>query len=179
MNIEIINGIEYHEVTLRGRTKLIARDGSAINPYRRNQKVTIHYNVDGYPCFGGGVPVHLYVAHGWVDGYFEGAEVNHKDFNKDNFHADNLEWLTHHDNVRYSVEHNSKVWNECKQGIKNGRATFTEEQINFIRKLYDGGMHISDIVKLFHPEMTTSYAYRNLHSTFSNICKRKTWKHLA
>ena len=84
MNTEIIDGKEYREVTLRGRTKLIASDGSAINPIRRKQKVTTHYNQDGYPCFGGGVPVHLYVAHGWIDGYFNGAEVNHKDFNRNN-----------------------------------------------------------------------------------------------
>lgn len=36
MNKEIINGIEYREVTLRGRTKLISRKGDAINPIRRN-----------------------------------------------------------------------------------------------------------------------------------------------
>lgn len=101
---EIIDGKEYREVTVRGRTKLISRDGSAINPTHRNQKATIHYNSDGYPCFGGGVPVHLYVARAWVDGYFEGAEVNHKDYDRSNYHADNLEWVTHIDNVRYSSD---------------------------------------------------------------------------
>lgn len=29
-------------------------------------------------------------------------EVNHKDFNRKNNHADNLEWLTHAENVKYS-----------------------------------------------------------------------------
>lgn len=91
MKKEIINGKEYREVTLRGRTKLIAEDGSAINPIRRSQRCTIHYNADGYPCYGGGIPVHLYVAHGWVPGYFEGAEVNHIDFDRNNYHASNLE----------------------------------------------------------------------------------------
>lgn len=32
----------------------------------------------------------------------EYLEVNHKDFNRENNHVDNLEWLTHTDNVRYS-----------------------------------------------------------------------------
>ena len=179
MNSEIINGIEYREVTLRGRTKLIAKDGSAINPIRRNQKVTIHYNSDGYPCYGGGVPIHLYVAHAWVDGYFEGAEVNHKDFNRENYNANNLEWITHAENVKYSVNENSDIWDAGKQGIHNGRATFTEEQVIKIRQLYDNGMSVADILRIDHPEMKTQADYHNLHSTYWYICKRKTWKHIA
>lgn len=178
MRTEIIDGKEYREVTLRGRTKLIAKDGSAINPYRRNQKATISYNSDGYPCFGGSVPVHLYVAHGWVPGYFEGAEVNHKDFNIENFNADNLEWITHTENVKYSVKNNSEVWNKSKQGTHNGRATFTEEQIIHIRELYDSGMSVADILKIDHPELQTVKEYKSLHSTYRNICVRKTWKHI-
>lgn len=49
------------------------------------------------------MPVHLYVAHGWVDGYFDGAEVNHKDYDRTNYHADNLEWITHNQNIEHSV----------------------------------------------------------------------------
>lgn len=175
---EIINGIEYRQVTLRGRTKLIAKDGSAINPIRRSQKCTIHYNHDGYPCYGGGVPVHLYVAHAWVEGYFEGAEVNHKDFNRENFHADNLEWVTHAENVAQSVENNSEVWNKSKQGTNNGRATFTEEDVLQIRKMYDDGMSVADIIRFYHPHLVHAKDYKSLHSTYSNICKRKTWKNI-
>lgn len=175
---EVIDGIEYKEVTLRGRTKLIAKDGTAINPIRRKQKCTIHYNTDGYPCYGGGIPVHLYVAHAWVDGYFEGAEVNHKNFDRNNYHADNLEWVSHSANVRYSVERNSYIWNKSKQGVNNGRSTFTEDDILKIRNLYDNGTSIADIVRLYHPTLVHTKDYKNIHSTFSNICRRKTWKHI-
>ena len=175
---EIIDGKEYREVTLRGRTKLIAQDGSAINPFRRKQRATIHMNQDGYPCYGGGIPVHMYVAKAWVDGYFEGAEVNHKDFDRMNYNADNLEWVTHTENVQYSVEQNNKVWCKSKQGVHNGRATFTEEQVRNIRKLYDEGMSIADIVRIDYPELQTSKQYHNIHSTYANICKRNTWKNL-
>ena len=178
MNKEIINGIEYREVTLRGRTKLISRKGDAINPIRRNQKVTTHINSDGYLCFGGGVPVHLYVAHGWVDGYFDGAEVNHKDFNRKNNDADNLEWVSHAENVKYSVKNNSDVWNKSRQGIKNGRSKFNENDIIKIRELYDAGMSIADIIKKYHPDLIHAKDYKSIHSTFSNICKRKIWKNI-
>lgn len=99
---EIINGVEYRLVTINGRSKLISSDGDAINPIRRKQKCTMYLSKDGYPCFGGGIPVHIYVARGWVDGYFEGAEVNHLDYDRTNYKSDNLEWTTHVDNVHYS-----------------------------------------------------------------------------
>lgn len=177
MKNEIIDGKEYREVTLRGRTKLIAADGSAINLFRKNQKATISYNSDGYPCFGGSIPVHMYVAHGWVPGYFEGAEINHKDFDRNNYNADNLEWVTHKQNVDYSVNNNPE-WNKSKQGANNGRANFTEEQVLTIRKLYDAGMSIADIIRIDHPEMKTAKEHKSIHSTYANICKRKTWKHI-
>lgn len=177
-NIEIIDEKEYREVTLCGRTKLIAKDGSAINPIRRKQKATIHINHDGYPCFGGGVPVHLYVANGWVEGYFEGAEVNHKDFNRMNYHADNLEWVTHTDNIKYTIENNNEIWLKSKQGIKNGRATFTEDKVREIRKLFKQGLSIADILRIDYPDYHTQKQYHAIHSTYANICHYKTWKNL-
>ena len=177
MYSEIIDGKEFREVTLRGRTKLIARDGEAINPKRRKQKATIYINQDGYPCYGGGVPVHMYVAHAWVDGWFEGAEINHKDFDRTNYNADNLEWVTHIDNVRYSSQNNPN-YSISRQGVNNGRATFTEEQVREIRKLYNSGMSVADIVRIDYPELKHSKDYKSIHSTYLNICKRKTWKNL-
>lgn len=178
MNTEIIDGKEYREVTLRGRTKLIADDGSAINPIRRKQKVTTHYNQDGYPCFGGGVPVHLYVAYGWVDGYFDGAEVNHKDFNRNNYNASNLEWVTHEENIQYTINYNYDNVCKSKQGERNGRATFTEQDVRDIREMYKNGVSIADIIKYYHPELKTVKDYRSIHSSYSNIVHYKTWKNV-
>lgn len=172
------NNKVYRLVTLRNRSKWVSKDGDFINPYR-NQKVTFHYNQDGYPCCGGGVPAHLYVAHAWVDGYFEGAEVNHKDFDRTNFKSDNLEWISHSNNIRYSVKQNSEIWNKSKHGIHNGRATFSEDDIKNIRKLYENGYSVADIVRVYYPTLKTAKDYHSIHSTFLNICKRRTWKHIA
>ena len=46
--------------------------------------------------------VHRLVALHFVDGYKEGLIVNHKDENKFNNHADNLEWCTYQYNLNYS-----------------------------------------------------------------------------
>ena len=42
------------------------------------------------------------VALAFVPGYFDGAEVNHKDCNRTNDCASNLEWVTHYDNIAYT-----------------------------------------------------------------------------
>ena len=178
MNSIIFDNEEYRYVELRNRGKFISKNGKAINPCRRNQKATIYYSQDGYPCFGGGIPVHLYVAYGWVDGHFDGAEVNHKDFDRTNFCADNLEWVTHLQNVEYSNIYNRDVVCKGKQGTKNGRATFSECQVMEIRKKYDEGYIVANIIKTYYPNLQTSKDYHNIYSTFSNIVKRKTWKHI-
>ena len=46
--------------------------------------------------------VHRLVAKAFVPGYFDGADVNHKDCNRQNNRADNLEWMTRRDNLKYS-----------------------------------------------------------------------------
>jgi hypothetical protein len=178
MDTKIINGVEYKLITIHNRSKWISKNGDAINSKRINQCATIHINADGYPCFGGGIPVHLYVAKAWVSGYFDGAEVNHKDFNRKNFKSDNLEWTTHKENIEYSLKYNYKKVCDGKQGINNGRAKFTNSQIIQIRKMYDNGMKISDIVKYFYPKLQTAKQYKSVHSNFTNIAKRKTWKHI-
>lgn len=47
--------------------------------------------------------VHRLVAIAFVDGYDVGREVNHKDGNKLNNEADNLEWTTRSGNLRHAV----------------------------------------------------------------------------
>ena len=45
--------------------------------------------------------VHKLVALAFVDGYFDGAEVNHIDCNRQNNEYTNLEWCSHKENVDY------------------------------------------------------------------------------
>ena len=55
-----------------------------------------------------GIKIHRAVAIAFVPGYFDGAEVNHKDENRQNNRADNLEWVTHQENISYG-SHNRKT----------------------------------------------------------------------
>lgn len=180
-DIVVVDGKEYKFITERKRSKLVSRDGELLNPFK-NQNVGIYMNYDGYLCSGGGVPVHRYVALAWVDGYDEKTgkiEVNHKDFNRLNNNADNLEWTTHIENVEYSVNGNYEAICKSKRGENNGRATFTKEQVLKIRELYDTGKYsISDLVRMDYPKFKTQKQYHSIWSTYSNIVKKNTWKHI-
>ena len=75
-----------------------------------------HYNQDDYPVVSAvgqnlygekiyrSLQVHILVAKEFVDGWFAGAEVNHKDFDRANPSYWNLEWVTHQDNILYSYK---------------------------------------------------------------------------
>ena len=115
-----------------------------------------------------GVRVHRIVALLFVENSNPNkyVEVNHKDFNRENCRADNLEWTTHSNNINYSM--NKGRLKGKTQGSFNGRATFTEEDIIQIRLLYKEGNKISEIAKQFNSKW----------STINNIVKRLTWKHI-
>lgn len=46
--------------------------------------------------------VHRLVAYAFVDGHFDGAQVNHKDGDKTNNKASNLEWVTQSQNMSHA-----------------------------------------------------------------------------
>lgn len=98
-------------------------------------------------------------------------EVNHKDLNRQNNNVDNLEWITHKENVRHSAKLGSY---KNKDGVNNGRATYSVQDVEIIRKMYDDGCSIMEIVKFFYPNL--DYKQRkNKFSRISDIAKRKTF----
>lgn len=48
--------------------------------------------------------IHRLVARVFVDGYFDGAVVNHIDMNRQNNRWDNLEWVTQSENQKKAIE---------------------------------------------------------------------------
>jgi hypothetical protein len=67
--------------------------------------------------------VHRRVAMAFVPGYFEGAEVNHKDEDPGNNYADNLEWVTSKQNCNYGKRNeklNKSRWRKVVQETLDG-----------------------------------------------------------
>ncbi len=78
--------------------------------YRRNRTLKISPDPYGYPCVNLCYndcwyrrSIHRLVAFAFVEGYFDGAIVNHIDGIKQNSFASNLEWITQGGNVRHAV----------------------------------------------------------------------------
>ena len=97
-------------------TKPHPRNGVPTKYFKRGSIRTNHTLRNGYTNvmlkFEGGKKnfmVHRLVAKAFVPGYFEGADVNHKDCNRQNNHADNLEWMTRRDNLMYNNDKNASA----------------------------------------------------------------------
>lgn len=98
---------EFKTINYKGAIVEVSREGVIrINGKIRNQFL----NPDGYPRCNiktdngwTTVTTHRLVAIAFVPNPNNLNEVNHIDYNRANCHADNLEWITHADNVRYSI----------------------------------------------------------------------------
>ena len=102
-------------------------------------------------------------------------EVNHIDYNRTNNKIDNLEWVTHIDNVHHSSKEGH--YKGITEGCKNGRANYTEEEIKYMRKLYDEGNSVMDIIKILFPNL--NYKERkNKWSRIKEIVTRNTYKNI-
>ena len=65
----------------------------------------------------------------------EKLEVNHLDCDRTNNYYKNLEWITHKENIQYSIDKGFHKNIECV-GEKNVKAKLTETDVYFIRKKF-------------------------------------------
>ena len=79
--------------------------------------------------------VHRLVALAFIPAEVGKNFINHKDGNKQNNFADNLEWCTRSENMRHA--YNIGLKSSC--GAKNGRNKLTENDVMYIRKHYIRG----------------------------------------
>lgn len=83
-------------------------------------------------CLGGVVrsSIHQLVAEAFIPNPENKPFVNHKDLNKLNNHADNLEWVTHSENMKHAYSHGVNVsplieWSKSeRRKVTNGVLTF-------------------------------------------------------
>lgn len=108
--------------------------------------------------------IHRLVALSWKsDTYFKDAKVNHIDENKLNNHINNLEWVTHAENLEKYRSNNKGII-----GVKK----LTEKEVLNCRKLYKNGTSIWDIWEKFLNK-------RINYSAVLYMLKYKTYKNVA
>ena len=108
------------------------------------------------------VRVHLLVAQAFLpDRPTPRHEINHKDGDKTNNRADNLEWVTHSENVRHIMSLRGR------RPLTGAQAT--ESDIRDIRKMRSEGTPRNVIATMFGMSP----------SNVTMIARRKTWAHVA
>lgn len=75
--------------------------------------------------------VHVLVAKAFIPNPENKSEVNHLDGNKFNCHVDNLEWVTHSENIRHAFDTGLE---EAKRGENNWQASMTNEDAKYVRE---------------------------------------------
>lgn len=111
---------------------------------RIKHKFSDHYRLlsgslhkDGYvfvTLHGKQLPVHRLVATAFVPSDIDCDEVNHKDGNKQNNFASNLEWVNRSQNQKHAVDNGLQP-----RGLTTYNGKFTEEQRSEIKRLWDSG----------------------------------------
>ena len=108
--------------------------------------------------------VHRLVAIHFVNGYEEELTVNHIDGNKHNNCADNLEWVTHKENLEHAMKSGlyDKEYNIEKVKEANSKKTIAYNDYDY--KEFNS---ITECAKYLHTSVSAiSYAVRH-----SGICK--------
>lgn len=111
--------------------------------------------------------VNRLVAKAFVPGYRPGLDVNHKDGNKRNNHAENLEWLTRSENQKHAFAHGL---NTPRRGELCGNSKINSETVMKIRALKrdQPKLRNADIAKMYGLGM----------STITHIILGTRWAHL-
>jgi hypothetical protein len=112
--------------------------------------------------------LHRLVAQAFIPNPENKPEVNHKDFDHGNNYVENLEWMTHLENICHAAKGGRFP---DRRGIKNCKVKLTEKQVHQIRSIWKNHKSNntqSDIGRMFN--VSKNHVY--------NILVRKYWQHI-
>ena len=164
--------------TVDGVNYTVYENGDIYGP--SGKKLKWQYTKDGYPCVGVGKKktktrtttyrkkktVHRIVAETLLPNPYDLSEVDHIDGDRGNPSLNNLEWVTHKENVRRAYARGS--YKGRYVGEKNPKAKLKETDVIRLRNEYNAGNTITELVK----------KYGIPYSTVGNVVHGHTWKHL-
>ena len=124
----------------------VSTDGEVINTVT-NKKLRLSLKKCGYLQVGlsnkkvkAWFIVHRLVAKAFIDNPDNKEFVNHIDGDKTNNNVNNLEWVTHQENMNHAKNHNL-----IKRGNENPRSKLNDELVEEICKMLEYGLRNIDI----------------------------------
>lgn len=120
--------VNYYDTWIEVQENGEIRDKGVVRKHR--------LNADGYPVVSINTPygwrsvaVHILIAIAFVKNNdpLNKTEVNHKDFNRTNWSAENLEWVSHKENIEYSVKAGRYVGKFGKDNPNYGNDTLRKK----------------------------------------------------
>jgi len=111
------------------------------------------------------VRVHRLVAEAFIGPVPVGYEVNHKDGDKNNNRADNLEYITHIENMSHAMK---VLHKQPAIGVHHGRSKLSEEDVRNIRRLLADGVSRRKI----------GFVYGVSGVAITLIANGRTWTHV-
>ena len=123
---------------------------------------------------GKSYPIHRIVAEAFIENKNNKPFVNHIDGNKQNNHADNLEWCTQKENTKHARENNLQL-----KTVNTYKGKFTQEQRDEIKRLWDEeGISKREIAKKYSVSHTCindiisdKYKYANNINVFEKVAR--------
>lgn len=168
MSVKILRGA----ININGATYEITSEGKVFGAY--GKPISIRPNSDGYASFTAGRKgnrrrerVHRLVAKLFIPNPNNLPEIDHLDGNRMNPSKDNLEWVTHEENIRRAYRKGS--YKGRYVGQDNPKARLNEKLVIQLRNEYRAGVSVK--------ELSDKYGYP--WSTIGNAVKGYTWKHLS
>lgn len=140
----------------------VTKSGKVINKHT-GREVKPQKNGKGYYRVGIGKKllfVHRLVAEKYVPNPENKPQVNHKDGDKTNNNAENLEWVTNQENRNHAMKHGL-----CFTGEKCPWSKLTAEQVSFIR------LH----TEINSKEMALTFGISDSH--VRQIRRNESWKY--
>lgn len=161
--------------------KEIGQTGYEVGNFGRirhgNRILAGSYHNDGYiftTIKGNQTPIHVFVAKAFIPNPNNLPEVNHKDGNKMNNSAENLEWVTRSENQKYAANLNLQPKN-----LSTYAGKFSDEQREEIKKLWNNGEYSKrEIAKKYNVSHTcicdilnNKYRYATKVNIFKTVAK--------
>ena len=146
VELDIENIKPYYLISNYGRIYTKQRGGKLLTPftdkdgYKRLELATYPKAKKYY--------VHRLVALTFVEGYFEGALVNHIDSIRDNNYYLNLEWVTSQENTDHGVKYGNILVNNTSE-FRNLNTAHSIEVAEFICKLISEGLSNNEILEQY------------------------------